>query len=689
MNTVMSITERVRTHWLPIVLTFAAFLIVAQVSTYLYRDVSASSSVILSPAGVGFAATVIAGYIVLPAIALAALANGIINGAPLAFIFGSVIGNTFQAFILFAILKKIGFDRRLSTVKDMIALVGMALVGSMIVPTVNLITRQFYSFLMDAPYPAPWLTWWLGGAISMLVIAPLLIRWVGRPYSSRSRATLIEISIAIILLTINSIFLFGSSVTSIYGMSLILPLTGILFWLAFRAGPRFMTLALFIMTVISFGGALYGTYTPSAGGLAERIYNTQVFDLFIAFFFFILVSLEEQRKEAVRRLSEQNKMLRGTVHSANTETRAKNEFIATLAHELRNPLAPLLSSVEMLKLTASPQSDTAKTLSQMHNQIRTMGYLLDDLLDISRISQRRLTLNKTKSSLETIVRRAVEMTTPSIADRKHLLTVTLPQQSLDVEVDALRIEQVIVNLLHNASKYTPEGGRIDLIVEHARGELILKVRDTGIGIPEEMLNRIFEPFVQVNSLGKKSGGIGIGLALTKNLVEMHNGMIDVRRGPNGVGTEFEVRIPTTAETRFTPSTEEPIRRTAKNQGLSILVVDDNESAADTLQKLLTLRGHKVQVAYDGEEALAALSHAAPDVVILDIGLPDIDGYEIAGRIREAHINTVLVAITGYGQDEDKKRSEESGFDFHLVKPVGLDNLEPVLASVGAKSMRTH
>lgn len=689
MVTISSLKHAYKGKWVEFAATFITFLAVAQVSSYLYHGVGASFSVILSPAGVGLAAVILAGFQMLPAIALAVLVNGLINGTPFLVILGGMTGNVLQAGILYFILKQLHFDRRLATVGDMFALVSVALVGSIIAPTTNYIFAKAYIALTGLPYATPWMSWWLGGAISMLVLTPFLIRWVRRSMTPRSLAAAIETSIAIGLTTVTSLYLFGTSTTSVFGVSLIFILVGILFWLAFRSGPRFMTLALFIMTVVSFWGALYGTYEPQPGGLPARIFNTQVFDLLIAFFFFVLVSLEEQRRHAVRLLSEQNKALQGTVGTISNETRAKNEFIATLAHELRNPLAPLLTSVETMKLTAPPMSEHSKALDLMHTQIKTMGYLLDDLLDISRITQRKFALKKAMIDLETVIRRAVEVSMSSITAHKHLLTVVLPERPVEVEIDALRIEQAVINLLHNAAKYTPDGGNIELAVGLDNDILSIVVRDTGIGIPADMLDRIFEPFVQIHAVRKESSsaGIGIGLALTKNLIELHGGTIAVRPAPSGVGTEFEIRIPVISRELSQTKSAPVVKRTAENQGLTILVVDDNQSAADALVKLLNLRGQRATVAYDGASALATLASTIPDAVVLDIGLPDMDGYEVAKRMRAAQIPTVLIALTGYGQDDDRKKSEAAGFDHHLVKPVGLAELEPVLASIGSRSSR--
>ena len=674
--------------WFAFLAIFLGYLVVAHLSGYLYRGIGESSSVILSPAGVGLAAVVIDGYIALPAIALAAVVNGFINGMPLILIAGSAIGSTLQAYVAYTILRLIGFDRKLAKVKDMFGLVLVALLASLIVPGMSQASAWLYTAVTGIDRAAPpFVSLWIGGALSMLVLAPFLIRWIRRTFTPRTRPQYFEALIVICLVAISSYFLFATSQVVVYGVSLALVLFASLFWLAFRSGPRFMTLALFVMTVISFLGAIYGTYEMPEGGIAMRIFTTQIFDLLVALFFFILVSLEEQRKNAVQRLSEQNLKLQGTIQTIHTETMAKNEFIATLAHELRNPLAPLLTSVETLRLNTPPQSDTSKTLDLMHTQIRTMGYLLDDLLDIARITQRKFALKKALHDLEAVVRKAVQVTAPAIAQHSHQLSVTLPERSHLVEIDGLRTEQIIINLLHNAAKYTPDGGKIHLEVDYQGGEIYISVLDNGIGVKPEMMDRIFEPFVQVPNPDRLSGGIGIGLALTKNLVEMHGGTIAVQHGKGGKGSEFIVRIPAEGEELQVLRRPAAVRRTASNTGLSILIVDDNQGAANSMQKLLDMRGHHTQVAYDGASALNLLATTTPDVVLLDIGLPDMDGYEVAGRIRAAGLATVIVALTGYGQSDDKRRAEDAGFDHHLTKPVGLADLEAVLSQVGSKSSR--
>ncbi|MEK7063639.1 MAG: ATP-binding protein [Patescibacteria group bacterium] len=670
--------SHLRQRWLILILVFLAYLAFQQLSGYLYREVGSSTTVLLSPTGIGFAAMVLYGYIVAPAIALAALANGIINSTPLIPLFGSIFGNTLQPLVCVYLLRRIGFNPKLSELKDMLALVLVALLGSMIVPTIASGASSLHNLLIAAERPVMWLSWWLGSAMSMLVISPLLIRWATHKMTKRGLAYSIEIGLVLGAVIATSVLLFGTPYTSVLGVSLILILAAELLWLAFRAGPRLMTLTLFLMTTISFLGAIFGNYIPAEGGLPARIFSTQILDLLFAFIFFILVSLEEQRKNAVMRLSVQNKDLQTALAAIQSEESAKNHFIATLAHELRNPLAPLQSAVELMQLAPQGPAETVESLALMHRQINTMGYLLDDLMDISRINQRKLALKKDFVSLRGVVERAVRVAAPSIERHGHTLTLTLPAPSLLVLVDQLRLEQVIVNLLLNASKFTPTPDRIELVVEVQKDMFSITIKDRGVGIAPEMRQRIFEPFVQLDRPRTVKAGIGIGLSLTKSLVEMHGGTI-VAKPRDGGGSEFVVRIPSILE-HGTQTAPVAAMGTGSGAGLSVLVVDDNHEAADSLARLLTLKGHTTVTAYDGTSALRGAG-AAPDAIILDLGLPDIDGYEVAARLKAADTCSTIIALTGYGQDEDRQKTAAAGFAYHLTKPVELATIETVLESV--------
>jgi PAS domain S-box-containing protein len=365
--------------------------------------------------------------------------------------------------------------------------------------------------------------------------------------------------------------------------------------------------------------------------------------------------------------------------------RRKDEFLAMLAHELRGPLAPIRNGIEVLRI--APLSDnTARDLHEMMGrQVENLVRLVDDLLDVSRVTQGKIRLQRERRDLREVVDRAVESVRPELLSRDHRLNLTVPETPIDVDVDVVRMTQVLINLLNNAIKFTPKGGDITLTVDgDGAGWGTVRVRDSGIGIAADKLPGIFDLFTQVDpSVSRSEGGLGIGLTLARRLAQLHDGSLEGFSEGAGRGAEFVVRIPAAA-TATSPTTAREADHSA-NARLRILVVDDNVDAADSMAMLLRLRGHNVKCQLDGESALIAVPAFHPDVVLLDIGLPGMDGFEVAQRLRSepAGPQPRLIALSGYGSVEDRRRSKEAGFDEHLAKPVDFALLESLLASVVA------
>jgi CheY-like chemotaxis protein len=356
--------------------------------------------------------------------------------------------------------------------------------------------------------------------------------------------------------------------------------------------------------------------------------------------------------------------------------RRKDEFLATLAHELRNPLAPIRNALHLMARSNGPGNGLEEERAMAERQVVHLARLVDDLMDVARISKGKIELRKEVVELAKVVSQAVETARPLIDERRHRLSVSLPDEAIRLEGDPTRLEQILWNLLNNAAKYTDPGGAIRLKVEPGVGEVAIRVRDTGIGIEPAMLPVVFEMFAQVDHRSARAqGGLGIGLGLVKTLVQMHGGTITAASDGPGEGSEFTVRLPVLSSVspeQARPETH-PCRVTeAALPRRRILVVDDNADAAKSLARMLSrLHGQDVRVAHDGPEALALAEAFRPEVVILDIGLPGMDGHEVARRLRERPESggTLLVALTGWGQEQDRRRSRESGFHLHLVKPV--------------------
>jgi PAS domain S-box-containing protein len=367
-------------------------------------------------------------------------------------------------------------------------------------------------------------------------------------------------------------------------------------------------------------------------------------------------------------------------HALQDADRRKDEFLATLAHELRNPLAPIRQAALIARNGQVSDTQRLWAHSIIERQVQHMSLLLDDLLDVSRITRGTLSLRKQVVALRTIVNSAVETARPLIDSRNHVLEVEVPA-GLQLEADPLRLSQILANLLTNAAKYTPHGGRIRLRAQVEQGAAVVRVEDTGIGLAPEDMQRIFEMFSQADSSSESvHAGLGIGLALSKGLVELHGGAIEAHSGGPGTGSEFVVRVPL-GEVRTAPApTRLHDRDPRHGAGRRILVADDNRDAAESLAVLLRLEGHEVMVADDGQAALRLFDEQHPEVALLDIGMPQMDGYEVARRIRSSMggKRVLLVALTGWGQEKDRAASREAGFDHHLVKPVETEAISRLM-----------
>jgi signal transduction histidine kinase/ActR/RegA family two-component response regulator len=362
--------------------------------------------------------------------------------------------------------------------------------------------------------------------------------------------------------------------------------------------------------------------------------------------------------------------------------RRKDEFLATLAHELRNPLAPIRNAVELIRRAKGDAGLMEKARCMMERQLAQLVRLIDDLLEVSRITRGKLQLRQEVIELSGAVRSAVEAARPLIDAQAHDLTVTLPHEPVHLDADPIRLAQVLSNLLNNAAKYTEKGGHIWLTAERQGAEVLVAVRDTGIGIAAEHLPHVFEMFSQVvPALERSQGGLGIGLALVRGLVELHGGSVEARSAGPGKGSEFTLRLPlleTLAPARQGPSEDDEKSRAGPK--CRILVADDLRDSVESLALMLRLAGHDIQTANDGLEAVQAAATFRPDVVLLDLGMPKMNGHEAARHIRQQPWgkNMLLIALTGWGQEEDRRRSAEAGFDHHLVKPAEPKALEELL-----------
>ena len=400
--------------------------------------------------------------------------------------------------------------------------------------------------------------------------------------------------------------------------------------------------------------------------------------------------LEQRVRDRTAELELSTEQLRQSEEELRQADRHKDEFLALLAHELRNPIAPIRNAARILMLRSSADPELLWNIQIIDRQVNHLTRLIDDLLDLSRVSRGRLELRRSRVTLSEVIESAIESSRPQIEVAGHALATELPARAVHLDGDLVRLSQVFMNLLNNSAKYTPNGGRIEIAahVDESAADgasVTVRVRDNGIGIEPEKLPRLFEMFVRLDAdkPGKErraAGGLGIGLALVRHLVLLHGGTVEARSEGLGRGSEFTVRLPVLATGAFgtTTATQMPSRAAV---GRRILVVDDLPDNAASLSLLLRRLGHRVETAFCGTDALALASEFRPQVVLLDIGMPDIDGFEVCRRLRGEPWGSELfvVALSGWGQESDQRRAADAGFNAHLVKPLDLEALQELLA----------
>lgn len=390
--------------------------------------------------------------------------------------------------------------------------------------------------------------------------------------------------------------------------------------------------------------------------------------------------LEERVAERTAELHASEERMRQIALDLAKADHRKDEFMAMLAHELRNPLAPLRSAVDVLQMNSEDAEQVRIVAGMLERQVGQMVHLVDDLLDVSRITRGKIELRLQRVDLATVVNQAVEASKAQLEQMGHHLKVDQPGGAISLEGDPVRLTQVLGNLLSNAVKFTPEGGRIELKISKEKGSAVIRVKDNGMGIAPENITSIFEMFVQVDaSLERPTSGLGLGLTLVKNLVELHSGSVEVHSGGKGQGTEFTLRLPILEEDRDTSALRAAKPRT-EVAGRRILIVDDNVDAATMLSLMLNKMGNETRTASDGLAGVAAAEAFRPEIIIMDIGLPRMNGYEACSHIRNQPWgrDIRIIALTGWGQAEDRKKSKDAGFNAHLVKPVEMEELKALL-----------
>jgi signal transduction histidine kinase/ActR/RegA family two-component response regulator len=630
------------------------------------------------PAGIALAAVILLGYRVWPAIALGAfIANITTPNEMVGTACGIALGNTLEALAGAWLLRTFArFDGSLSRMTDAAALIVLgAGVSTALAATVGTVSLCLSGTQPWSAFGSLWGLWWLGDAMGDLIVAPVILTWISE---FRWPRRLVEPTILFILLLIIAWLGFGPPSVSAGGTRgwayCMFPL---IMWAAVRFGQRGTTAVTVIAAALAIWSTANGMGPFGGGGVPQRLFTLQLFLGVVATSALLLSAVLAERE----RLQHELQLRVEQLHEAD---RRKDEFLAMLAHELRNPLAPIQNALEILALPDAGEATLVQARQVLSRQVQHLTRLVDDLLDIARISRGKIELRRERVALEAVVARAVEAARPLIDARQHALTVNLPAEPLLIDVDPTRLAQVISNLLNNAAKYSDPRGRIQLAARREGNDLTIKVSDHGIGISPELLPSIFDLFVQASrGHDRTHGGMGIGLTLVRRLVELHGGRVEAASDGPGRGSDFTIRLPLAsveAHRNVGDSTAATAEAKSAPACGPILIVDDNVDAARMLEHLLRSRGYKVQAMFDGAAALAWTENNRPEVAILDIGMPQMDGYELAERLRGRFSSKelFLIALSGWGQDDDRRRSTEAGFQAHLVKPVELSALEQLL-----------
>ena len=749
--------------------------------------------------GVALAALLLLGRGVWPGIALGAFAANLAVNEPLLTAAGVAAGNTLEAVLAAWILTRLGVEPSLHRLRDVvILLLGAALASTFVSATIGVLCLCASGLHPWSAARSLWLTWWVGDAISDLVVAPVILVWAAALRRGVDRRRVPEGIVLLVITVLISIGVLAGGTMGTHEYPLHYLMFPAVVWAALRLRVLGATAVTFLVWVLAIASTLRGLGPLALATPHDSLLMLQLFMAVLACTGLLLGAATAERDAAERgrsadfrtlELSEHRLRLaletgrmgvwdwdvlpqggfgaafdtflalvhpedrarvaatirsafdsgaryeaefrsllpdgrvhwiaaRGTVLRDVTgqpirvvgigvdvterrrleETlreraeqlvdadRRKDEFLAMLAHELRNPLAPLKMSLELLDIGVGERE---RFLEMADRQVRHLVRLVDDLLDVSRITRGKITLRREPVLLSAVVERAVEQARPQIDTRGHTLTVSLPREEIRLHADLVRLVQVVGNLLSNAAKYTPPSGSIWVTAERLEEDVALRVRDTGVGMSPELVPRVFDLFVQGDSgIDRTRGGLGIGLTLVRALVELHGGRVAATSPGVGHGSEFVIRLPTLPGA--VAAAESPAERpSASGRRLRVLVVEDNHDAAESLSALLELWGHEVKIAYDGLAALRLAEASAPDVILSDIGLPGMDGYELARQLRARPMfgRVLLVALSGYGRDEDRRLAAEAGFDHHLVKPPDLDTLMRLIGNVAAATLR--
>ncbi|MGQ0833503.1 MAG: MASE1 domain-containing protein [Gammaproteobacteria bacterium] len=687
----MSTNERTSAAAFALEILFAAAVYVVAARIGLALAVVADQVSVVWPAtGVALALLVLRGRRLWPAIALGAFVANLTSGASAASSAFIAIGNTLEALVGATLLARVGFKPGLGRLRDVAALfVFGALVSTIVSATIGVTSLCLFENEAWSNWLRLWAIWWTGDAIGNLVMAPSIFVWADQTRRGFRLGRPLETGALVVALLALSIVVFaGGGVRTSY------PLHYLLFpaviWCALRLGQHATATLVFFAASITIAATLAGRGPFVVTSLHASLLQVELFMAVVAVTGLFLGASTAERKRAERGHAEQYaNLLRSEERLAEQAAqlaeadRRKDEFLAVLGHELRNPLAPLQNALALLARGAADPQIVAKAQALMERQLRHLVRLVDDLLDLSRIRTGKIVLTRERIDLADVVQEAVDLSRPVIDARHHRLRVTIPPERIELEADPTRLPQLLANLLNNAAKYTADGGEITLVAERTGDDLVVRVRDTGIGMRPDELARVFELFAQAGHRARTvQGGLGVGLSLARSLAELHGGTLSANSEGIGKGSEFVLQLPARRRGASAGSTAAQSALdaagdvAAEGARLRVLIVDDHIDAAESLAMVLAGDGHDVRTAHSGSEALVVAQSFHPQAMVLDLGMPDMDGFDVARAVRADPLlaRIRLIALSGYGQADDLRRSAEAGFDRHLVKPADPDKV---------------
>lgn len=623
-------------------------------------------TVVWPPTGIALAVILLMGYKAWPAIFLGAFLANITSNEPFWVASAIAGGNTLEAVAGAWMLRHfLHFDTRLNHVTDVLGLTFFAAVlGTMISATVGALSLCIGGLQPWSQYGFLWLTWWLGDACGALVVAPFLLVWFSQPLAlHRQRFSEALLLMAGLLLFCLAVFLSVSLVQTAF-IYIIFPF---LIWAALRFGQHGITTVILIASGTAIWATLHHMGPFKSGTVEESLILLQSFMGIVALTGLCMGGALAERREVEQR---------------------KDEFLGILAHELRNPLAPISNALNILNMGGSVERQ-AKAREAIGRQVGHMVRLVDDLLDLSRITHGKIALRKEILALNDVVDEAIEIAMPFLQDAHHEFTVEMLSTPIFIEGDMVRLSQVFSNLLCNAAKYTPRGGEISLKVVPQDGHADIIIQDNGIGISADVLPRVFDMFMQADSsLEREQGGLGIGLTLAKRLVVLHGGSIRADSIGKNQGSTFIVRLPVIKSESVPvyqppPDSKNLAAEPAPGAAHRILIVDDNQASAQTMGWMIEMLGHEYRLAFSAAAAFGEARQFQPDVLLLDIGLPDMNGYDLCQALQKEEVlkDCIFIAQTGWGTKDHLDRSKKAGFHHHLVKPIDMEELKSVLKSL--------